>query len=64
MSNDRLDVKQLPLDFSVRDMAYSHLSLVINNAAQSTVTQVTQNLEPNSPEITRIIRDLGKTLTW
>ena len=79
MSNDRHDVKQLALNFetkvfdfraaqeisslvSAAPVAFGPLSLVVDNSLL--VRQNEGHLEPNSPEITRLILDLGKKLSW
>lgn len=68
MSNDRHDVKQLKLNFDAIEQTLSGnrgfpgLSLIVNNPVAK--QPAASALEPNSPEITNIIRKLGKSLGW
>lgn len=68
VSNKRHESKQLTLDFDAKGndlrakAPISDLRLVIDNTV---ITQQAEaELEPNSPEISKIIRSLGESLSW
>ncbi len=79
MRDDRQNNKQLSLNFEsevpqlitpeVKSSTWiqrdnsQYLSLVVSNRSISSEV-FSQELKPNSPEITQIIKSIGKTLNW
>jgi hypothetical protein len=72
MSSDRNDKRQLVLDFGVnnketlsfepvRQKAATGLYLIVSN---TTAVPASASIEPNSSEITRIIRAVGNSIGW
>jgi len=68
MSKEHHEIEQLTLDFESKQQVFvgksglGELTLVVNNTISPQPT--TSMLKPNSPEITHIIRSLGKSLGW